>query len=396
MKPTGAVVAGAELAWFLLFPSLGVVQKYLGTAAAFTYFGIGLVVLITLGIRGRVAASELNSIDRRWIRLATAALFAGLVIAFIALYPPSHSQLASWLSRSGIGGGSDRDESLKLGVRELLAGRYPYYPTTRLENLVTQLPGSLVLAAPFALAGNAVWQNFFWLGAAFVVARYLLKSEQLAFGFMALTVVACPVLLQDFVTGGDLSANVIAILAGMLLMMTLVPDASVAGWKKVGVAAFAGLALSSRLNYLLLVPVLFAALARRAGLKGACVYLGVLGLAFTAVTLPFYWHDPAGFAPLYLHNKFTQFDGEVHHGGILFPSLSLLFSAIVAVHPGNRTVRGWLMQSGLVLTLPVVFLVALAIARAKAPNFLFSDYALASLFFGGMGAALTCLDQEPR
>jgi hypothetical protein len=47
-----------------------------------------------------------------------------------------------------------------------------------------------------------------------------------------------------------------------------------------------------------------------------------------------------------------------------------------------------------VLALPVVFLVALATTRAHALNFLFTDYALAGLFFGGTGAALSVL--RPR
>jgi uncharacterized membrane protein len=198
--------------------------------------------------------------------------------------------------------------------------------------------------------------------------------------------------LHDLVTGGDLGVNAITILLGMLSILRLAPNA--ASWKKVGAAVFTGIALSSRLNYLLLVPPLFAAVARRAGLREAFVCVLAISLAFTAVTLPFYWYDPAGFAPWSLHNKFIQFDGEVPNSGFLFPVLSLLFSAIVALYPGNRAVHVWLMQCGLVLALPVVFLVALATVRSHSPNFIFTDYALAGVFFGGMGAGLHVLHSE--
>ena len=180
------------------------------------------------------------------------------------------------------------------------------------------MPGSLLLAVPFALLGNAVWQNLFWLGALFVVARSLFGGDRFALGLMVLMLFVSPAVLQDFVTGGDLGASTIAILVGMLGIVMLVPDASVASWQKVVAAVFSGIALSSRMNNLLLVPVLFASLSRRAGIVDALTYVGVVGCAFVAVTLPFDWHDPTGFAPLHLHNKFSMF-GEVPNAGILVP-----------------------------------------------------------------------------
>jgi hypothetical protein len=366
--------AGIELSWFLLFPSLGVFQKYLGTNAALAYFGIGSLVLIAIGVRGPILASRIKTISRPWTRLATAVLFGGLVVAFALIY-------------ASVGNGNDRGESVIVGARALLTGHYPYYETTRFHNVVTQMPGSLLLAMPFAMLGNAVWQNIFWLAALFVVARALFASDQLALGIIMLMLFASPAALQDFVTGGDLGATAIALLVGMLLLVTLVPDNSEATWKKVAAAALTGMALSSRMNDFLLIPPLFAALSRRARVVDAVFYLGVVGLVFAAVTLPFYWYDPVEFAPLHLHNKFAMF-GEVPNGWILFPTLSLLASVVIASHPGNRTVRGWLIQSAFVMAVPVVFLVGLTTYRGSRLSFVFSDYALASVFLGGIGSAL--------
>lgn len=388
-----ALLAGGSFAWLLLFPSLGIVQKYGGTEVAFVYFAAGTVAVIVMAAGGAGIVDRIKAIDGRWLAVVVATMLVGLVTALLLAYPVSASHPEPWLSRGNAEGGSDRDESLQLGVRELLAGRYPYYSKTPLQNLVTQLPGELFLAAPFVLLGNVIWQNVFWFGAFFFMARYLLADGRLATALIALLLLCSPAVLQDFVTGGDLGVNIIAILVGMVLMVKLIPDPSAAVWKKALAAALTGIALSSRLNYLLLTPVLLVALARRAGLRNAVVWVGGAALAFAAVTVPFYWHDPAGFAPLHLHNKFSMF-GEVPNGGILFPALSLLFSAAVALHPANRSVGGWLIQNGMVIVFPVLILVGLATYRFGSPNFAFTDYALAGVFLGGLGAALSLAGRE--
>jgi hypothetical protein len=383
------------LAWFVLFPSLGIVQKYGGTTGAFAYFGLGFVLLVVVVAPRLQAGLQGSRGNRSWIRWSLVALYVVLVVTFVFLYPVVNAHARRSILDGAIDTvGSDRDESLALGVTALLARHYPYYQVTYLNNPVTQLPGSLLLAIPFALLGNPVWENLFWLAALFMIARYLFKSDQLTAGVLVLIVFGSPAVIHDFVTGGDLGVNAIAILTGMLAIVTLVPDRSVAPWKKIGVAIFTGIALSSRLNYLLLMPPLFAGVARRAGLRDAVVCLIGVSFAFTAVTLPFYWHDPIGFAPLQLHDKFIQFGDQVRGSGMLFPALSVLFSVMIALSPGSKDVGRWLMQCGLVLAIPVVFLVALATIRSHAPNFAFTSYALASVFFGGLGAGLTLIHSE--
>src|SRR5262249_7747337 len=245
---------------------------------------------------------------RWWFSSTTALLFGALAIVFLIGYPLVNTHAASSASpAAAIGGGSDRDESLRLGVSELLAGRYPYYQMTPLRNFVTQLPGSLFLAVPFAILGNAVWQNLFWFAGFFGLAGYLLGRNRVALFFIVMTVFGCPAVLQDFVTGGDLDVNAITLLKGMVLIVVFASEKPIAPWKKFTAAAFTGLALSSRLNYLLLLAPLFAAVARRAGLSHAVTTMVVICVSFGTVTVPFYFHDPSGFAPLYLHNKFAQF-----------------------------------------------------------------------------------------
>jgi hypothetical protein len=387
---SASIYRGALLAWFLILPSLGLIQKYAGTTLAFAVAGVGVILFVWIGGRPWVATAAGVS-DGRWMSWPLALLLGVMVAGFVVVYPLTNTHTGTAATYAPIGGGSDRDESLQLGVREVLAGRYPYYQTTQLQNFVTQLPGSLVLAIPFALLGNAVWQNLFWVGAFFMLVRYAFGRDRLATLFVALAMFACPVVLQDFVTGGDLGASAIAILIAMFLTLKFADDASFSLPKKLALLVLTGIALSSRLNYLLLLPPFFAAVARRTSVGVAAAYAALIGLSFSLITLPFYFYDPAGFAPLYLHNKFSNFDGELRHAGLLLPAVSVLFSVMLATSPANRAVGTWLIQSGLVLTVPVVFLVALASTRAGGPNFTFTDYAVPGVFFGVIGVGLNAV-----
>jgi hypothetical protein len=61
---------------------------------------------------------------------------------------------------------------------------------------------------------------------------------------------------------------------------------------------------------------------------------------------------------------------------------------LISTHPANRTVRGWLIQSAIVMTIPVVILVGLATYRVRRPDFVFADYAVASVIPGVIGIAV--------
>ena len=181
-------------------------------------------------------------------------------------------------------------------------------------------------------------------------------------------------------------------LVALVVLLDWVPDPTVAPWQKVGAALFAGLALSSRSSFLLLLPLLFAALTRRAGFRAALVAVGLTCTAFAAFTLPFYWYDPAAFTPLYAQNKFVPFDTALPGSRWLFPGISLGFAVLMSWSRANRMVHMWLIHSGLVLTFPVALLVMLATARSRWPNFAAASYALTGLFFGTLGVALWVLD----
>ena len=217
---------GLLLAWFLLFPSLGVVQKYFGSPVAFAYALGGSVVLVAAAARAPSLRQRLGRFGARWAGIAIVMLVAGFAVSLALLYPIATSGDVSWLSPSGLaGGGSDRDDALNLGARALLSGRYPYYDRTQLGNIPSQFPGSMLLATPFVMAGNVVWQNLFWFCGWLAALRYLLGDVRGVLAVAVLTFGASPVVMQDFVTGGDLGTNgIVVLVACVLLVWTLSPS----------------------------------------------------------------------------------------------------------------------------------------------------------------------------
>src|SRR5205823_135849 len=164
---------------------------------------------------------------------------------------------------------------------------YPYSTPTYLGNLISQLPGAVLLAVPFVAIGSSAYQNLFWLAALFLVLRRYLGDGRLALGAFWVAL-ASPGTLRELVTGGDLIANNAYLAVFSLGVLALDPTTPTRRVLRLGSAVGLGLALSSRANVLALVPLLFAALARREGRRTA---VGLLGLALAvcaAVTLPFY------------------------------------------------------------------------------------------------------------
>src|SRR5262249_42838373 len=153
------------------------------------------------------------------------------------------------------------------------------------------LPGAVLLALPFVLAGNSAYQSLFWLGMYFLILRAYLRSTRSAL-FLTWTLLAVsPSVLQQVVTGGDHPANTIYVLAFTLGVAAWVPRLDVAAWKKLLLAGLLGIGLSSRANFLFLFPLVYSQVAQETGWKRAAIYGLVTCAAFAVVTLPFWLYD---------------------------------------------------------------------------------------------------------
>ena len=237
------------------------------------------------------------------------------------------------------------------------------------------------------LAGRAavIGIPYAWLAVFFLILRRLLADDMWALLFLAGVVVACPVALQDFVTGGDLIANSVMVLLAFLWVLADADRPAIAGWRFPAAAACAGIVLSSRASFWLLVPLLAGALARRAGARRALQALLVAGAVCAAITIPFYLHDPGGFSPLTAQNKFMKFEIRAVASSTLLPLVGVAFSVWLSLRRGIRELSTWLVSCGAVMLAPVVVLVALASLRMEMANFTFAVYGLPAMIFGVPG-----------
>ena len=352
-----ATLAGAS-AWLF--------QKYFGLAGAAVYLA-GIFALAPL----------LPALDRRAAALGRAqALALGalslalLAVSFALVYPVADSGV--------VGGGSDRDEALNLAAGELLAGRYPYYPRTYLDGPISPFPGAVLLAAPFVLLGNSAFQNLFWLAALAAVAARWLGSGGRGLALLWTLLLASPGALNELMVGGDLLANACYVATLALLLLTEERPR-----RRLLLAALLGLALSSRLNYLLVAPPLLAHGARRRGVRAALGEAGVIGAAWAAVTLPLYLADPAGFSPLHTVGKLAQFGAVIPGAEWAITALAGAAALALALRPlPPDDERATLAACALVQAIPVLCGAALASVQQGRLDLSFTYFGLNFLALG--------------
>ena len=348
----------------LLFPSTGLVVAYVGFP--------GLILYLVCAVLTLLAGRALLVRIRRWPgpawadRLALLTL-VGLFVVFAIVYPR--------VNTSSPGRGSDADDALNLATQALLSGRYPYHLRTYLDNPVSPMPGALVLAMPFVLLGSSAYQVFFWLPVFYLALRRRLGAWPALLANWLVLVLA-PVVLQNVLTGSDHVSNALYVL---LLSWWTAETASCKGWRSLVPPLLLGLGLSSRLNYLLLLPVLVAALVRLAGWRAALLRGGLTATAFVAITLPFALPDPSVFTPLWTANKLGYYSrGVLPIAELAVPILCAILAIMLAFRPGNRRVSGLFAQSAAIQAWPVL---ALIVVSSLARGGLSLDYAAYGIFF---------------
>lgn len=318
----------ADLSSFLLFammilvPSLDTVAKYSGMTGIVVYLIAGLVILALI-VKYLLPLYFLKVSENLALAIALFTVTSAGILVFFFLYP---------LADSGrVGGGTDVDNAMIIGVTELLNGKYPYYVKTYLGLPVSPMPGIFLLAAPFVLLNAIALQNFVWLILLFVAARKYLGGNRTALLLIAVIIFLSPTALQNLVTGSDYLSNAIYVLIAMWLIIRKIPDPTVPAWQKILLSIFFGLTLSSRSNFMLCVPILFSSLVQHAGWRSAVKYLTISGLAFIAITLPFWLYDPSGFTPLTAQTTKLRIMNELlPYSGIAVPICSYLLTIALA------------------------------------------------------------------
>jgi hypothetical protein len=245
------------------------------------------------------------------------------------------------------------------------------------------LPGELIFAAPIVLLfGTATYQTFVWLAAFTATLRTWTGSPRrsvLAIGSM---LILCPACLHEIVTGGDLLAN--AIWVAVLAALT------VAAPRRLGAAGAAlalGVGLSSRAHFGAVLPVVFAATARKHGVPVAAARCAGAIVAFLAVTLPFYLNHRASFSPLHTVSQLDALSGWPH-AVILSSAFASVFATVwVGLSPAGE--RRWPEACAFAVIMPVIVASALAWHQMRMRGFdFYAWYGLSAVPF----AVLSALD----
>ena len=297
----GQTWAPTKTCWLwaaLVFPSLYIVNKYLGWEGALAYAvaaaaGVALAPRVTQPRTDRAAA---------WGAVATLFLVA---LAFVMLYPRVNVQTP--------GLGSDDDDAYNVGARALATGHSPYEQTTYLGNALHQLPGAFVVALPFVLAGTSALQNLVWLPLFFLAVKAETGNGRAALRLAWLVLALAPTVLHQVVTGTGHAANTIYVLLGVWWLVRT---------RHLGLAAAAwGIGLASRPNFFFLLPLAFGWIRQARGLGAAFRATALTCATSAALTLPYYLHDPSHFGPLDAADRVLRFNTVVPYGGELIVAL---------------------------------------------------------------------------
>jgi len=203
-----------------------VTYAYRTLLAGFLFFGLGLWLLPE---RARRLAGG-------WglgLFLAVTVLYIGVVVA----------------TRPGLALSNDRAEALRIGVTSLLKGQNPYLQRTHLQNPLSPLTASFLLALPAQLAFHRPeLMSLPLLALAFGALAWQRRraAARIPLALLALIVLLNPVLIYELAWGSDL-------MWGSILIMLAV-FALDAGWIALSALAL-GLGLCTRTVYFLFVPL---------------------------------------------------------------------------------------------------------------------------------------------
>jgi hypothetical protein len=376
--------SNSKLNWSLLgfalslfIPSTAIFQKYLGIPGVVAYIVIASLALLYLYRRRNFLARLAPKIAERQVVLLTILTFLIMLIAFLVVYP---------IANSGIfGGGSDGDEALNIATTELLHGHYPYYLQTYLGNPISPLPGAVLLAVPFVLLGNSAYQNFFWLLIFFIAMKSTLKDARSALLLFWAIFALSPIVFYSLLIGSDYISNSLYVLLFVWWMTSSVIQPAHSGWERGLSAVLLGIGLSSRANFVLLLPLVFSTLLQNAGWKSAMKYTVLTCTAFILVTLPFYLYDPQGFSPLHSFNKLSQFQSIVPFAGFSIPlATGIIALGLAYFQPVGRNLNVLFRNCALVLAFPVLSGIVLSGIKSGRTDFSFAFYGVFFLFYGAV------------
>jgi len=363
------------LAFCLIYPSIAIFKK-LGVTPLLLY---GLVVLVVLALtRRQLVPLLLPKLTPLRAGVALALLLGALLAAYLLIHPHINKVGFQLLGRSF--GACDQSDALEVALREILHGRYPYYAKTFLNGPISPLPGAVLLASPFYLFGDVALQNFFWLAVFIGGFAWFHRNLSLAVLVAYVTCLLSPHVVYHILQGGDYLSNGIYVLAACACLVEAVHRRR-SLWQCAGWALLAGVAFSSRLNFIILLPLVIGALLRLASWRQALALIAVVLAGFAVVTLPFALFDPAGFSPLHTANKLS-INGAFRWAPYVAPLLGGLLAIALAVGRKRYQLPTLLGDMFFVQAFLMVFSLALASLHGGSLNFEWFSFGILFMFFG--------------
>jgi hypothetical protein len=355
--------------WFI--SSIGVLTKFLGVAGGLAAAVVGLAAIVVAMTWVRRLQEEGRTVIRPKHLLW---LVGGVFVAFAVLYP---------IAKSGVVGvGSDRDDGINRAVMALFHGTNPYYIRTYLGNPLTQMPGALLLAAPFRLVlGNSAFQSLFWLPVFVWFCTSFFRRPDTVALFVCAAVVQVGA-LHEVVVGGDYLINALYV-ALAVHAVVWVHEREKPALARLAAAIFLALAICSRPPYIVVVPVVAAYVLRRSGFARALEMVFAVGLAALALVAPFYLYDPSNFTPLWLAHHLSDLPAALH-ATITIPLVGIgIACASVFVRLTEARVYGMIFAALAPLFLPEV--AAIWLSQGWKPEALIDgNFVLPLSVFGGL------------
>lgn len=312
----------AVIAYFWVWVTYGQAQKYLHPRLAAVACAVMSAVIFTgcSRMQKQLATGSDRTTDKHLL-----GFMVVMVLLFAAIYPLTQMRI--------IGTGSDRQDALRVIDAAAMHHHYLYDQKTFLGFPVSPLPGAGILALPFywisavftsnvlVQRGTIGLQNILWMGLFVAFCGRFFRHRITALYFLALMFLVSGLLPNDYLSGGDFNTNLIYILLGAYWVIKAGHHAGRTG-QYLCALFFLGIALSSRPIYVVVVPIIAAYLAQRAGWKRAFAAVAIPTAVASAITLPYYFYDPARFAPL--HNASWINLPPYLHAAVVLPFLGIL------------------------------------------------------------------------
>lgn len=384
-NPSPVTRADLALATALIFPSLAIFRMP-GWAFAWTY-AIGVLTALWLLKRYLVPGltPRIGPTTAAWI-------LSVVLLALIAAHLYVHARIdTTGFELAGISvGPSDGDDALDDALSRLFAGKYPYHVLTFLGQPITPMPGALLAAAPFHLLGRRALQNLFWLGVfALLLARFR-ADIRAATWVLGIALVLSQVIVDQLMQGTDYAANNIYVLVAVVGFVRFARGGRL--WPTLAPTAVLGLALSSRLNFLLILPVVLLPLYREYGVRFATHCGAAVAAGFLAVTLPFYLYDPSGFSPFGTSGIAARIPG-LPYSQLLVPGVAGAWAMVLGLRPGAFATERVIRNCFLVQLLLVAGSLLVTALEADGIQLRYAHFGVLFMFFGLFACGPTWVEE---